>query len=87
MPKTVKNYQPGPFDQRPPLEVCEKRMHGLLDSALIHGFASGSIGTTFSEEDEHFTFEVSYTIRRKRRKGFSGSPKPEVIETGEEAEV
>jgi hypothetical protein len=87
MPRDLKNYKPGPFDHRPPLEVCEKRMHDLLDSALGHGFATGSIGATYSGEDEHFTFEVSYTIRRKRRKGFSGSPNADVIENGQEAEV
>lgn len=64
-----KAYVPGEFDQRPPLEEIEKRMHKLLDSALIHGFATGSIGTTFVSEDDHFVYNVSYTIRRKKRKG------------------
>lgn len=68
MYKLTQNYKPGEHDQRPPLHLIEKGMHELLDSALTMGYATGSVGTTYEEEDDHFKYEVSYTITRKDSK-------------------
>lgn len=65
-------YVPDEFAQRPPLETVEKRMHEMLDSALVNGYVTGSIGATFREEDDHFTYEVSFTIKRKKKKRQEG---------------
>lgn len=90
MYKLTQNHKPSECAQRPPLDLIEKGMHEMLDSALTMGYATGSIGSTLKEEDEHFTYEVSYTIRRKssswkRRKGFRVPANPAVAESGGKA--
>lgn len=68
--RAADGYKPGELDQRPPLDLVEGRMHEMLDQALTHGFVTGSVGCTWKEEDYHFAYEMSYTIKRKRKPGY-----------------
>lgn len=70
--RAADRYVPDDLAQRPPLEIAERKLHGMLESATTHGFVTGSVGCTWKEEDDHFTYEVSYTIKRKRAGGGRG---------------
>lgn len=70
--RLLDGHVPDDFAQRPPLEYVEPKLYEMLDQALTHGYVTGSVGCTWKEEDDHFTYEVSYTIKRKRAGGGRG---------------
>lgn len=60
------DYKPEPLEQRPPVEIVAPVLHNALDSAISHGYVTGSVGASWTVEDSNYIIGVSYQITRKK---------------------
>jgi hypothetical protein len=60
------DYKPGPLDQRPPVALATPVLEEMLQSAIGQAYVSGSVGTTWIQNEGDFEFKVSVEITRRK---------------------
>lgn len=67
LPRPARKDEIGAFDQRPPFAVAEDNLRSLLAQAMSMAYVTGSVGGSYTGEDDVFEYKVSFTITRKDR--------------------
>lgn len=62
------------LEQRPPMDLAAPLLHGMLDSAMVMGYATGSVGSIETEQVGDFEYQVRYDIKRKKRSSWGENP-------------